>query len=53
MRVPARLEAVNRVVDASNLTTRDTKSQVDRQVLADWTLKLALQEVKEGRPAVV
>jgi bifunctional enzyme CysN/CysC len=37
-RVPARLEAVHRVVDASSLATTDTKDRVDRHDVAECTL---------------
>jgi bifunctional enzyme CysN/CysC len=40
MRVPARLEAVHRVIDASNLASSETKDRVDRHDVAECTLKL-------------
>jgi len=39
-RVPARLEAVHRVVDASNLDASETKQQVDRHDVAECTFQL-------------
>jgi bifunctional enzyme CysN/CysC len=39
-RVPARLEDVTRVVDASNLDTSETKDRVDRHDVAECVLKL-------------
>ncbi len=40
-RVPCRLEAVHRVVDASNLDTSESKDQIDRHDVAECTLKLS------------
>ncbi len=39
-RVPCRLEAIHRVVDASNLDSSETKERVDRNAVAECTLKL-------------
>jgi len=39
-RVPARLEEITRVIDASNLNTSDTKDRVDRHAVAECVLKL-------------
>jgi bifunctional enzyme CysN/CysC len=39
-RVPARLEEVTRVIDASNLNASDTKDRVDRHDVAECVLKL-------------
>jgi bifunctional enzyme CysN/CysC len=39
-RVPARLEDVTRVIDASNLNASDTKDRIDRHDVAECVLKL-------------
>jgi bifunctional enzyme CysN/CysC len=39
-RVPARLEEVHRVIDASNLDTSETKDRIDRHDVAECTLVL-------------
>jgi len=39
-RVPCRLEQINRVVDASNLSTSEAKDRIDRHDVAECTLKL-------------
>lgn len=39
-RVPCRLETIHRVVDASNLDSSETKDRVDRNAVAECTLKL-------------
>jgi bifunctional enzyme CysN/CysC len=39
-RVPARLEEITRVIDASNLSTSDTKDRVERHAVAECVLKL-------------
>jgi bifunctional enzyme CysN/CysC len=40
-RVPCRLEAVHRVIDASNLGASETRSEVGRHDVAECTLKLS------------
>ncbi len=40
-RVPCRLEAVHRVIDASNLNASERKQQIDRHDVAECTLKLS------------
>ena len=39
-RVPARLEEVHRVVDASNLDGTETKDRVERHEVAECTLEV-------------
>src|SRR6185503_7911007 len=39
-RVPMRLEEVHRVIDASDLSTKDSKQRIDRNDVAECTVKL-------------
>jgi bifunctional enzyme CysN/CysC len=39
-RVPMRLEEVHRVIDASDLSTKDAKQRIDRNDVAECTIKL-------------
>ncbi len=39
-RVPMRLEEVHRVIDASDLSTKDSKQRIDRNDVAECTIKL-------------
>jgi bifunctional enzyme CysN/CysC len=40
VRVPMRLEEVHRVIDASDLSTQDAKQRIDRNDVAECTIKL-------------
>jgi bifunctional enzyme CysN/CysC len=40
VRVPMRLEEVHRVIDASDLSTKDQKQRIDRNDVAECTIKL-------------
>jgi bifunctional enzyme CysN/CysC len=41
IRVPMRLEEVHRVIDASDLSTKDSKQRIDRNDVAECTIKLS------------